>query len=121
MAQAAVTFLELLSLFLTCPMIELDTDVWQSLPQLDVDLAAAARRGGERRRGLAGGARRRDAPGDALELVAGATWSGQFALPATAGDGWIEVRSSAHADAVSRVDFLQRSRLARLEASTGSA
>ncbi len=36
------------------------------------------------------------APGDTIELQAGATFNGPFTLPAKAGSAWIYIRSSAH-------------------------
>jgi hypothetical protein len=63
------------------------------------------------------GALDRAAPGDVLELQAGATYVGPFVLPDKAGEGWITIRSAALAQAVpeeTRVTPAHASLMARI-------
>lgn len=56
-------------------------------------------------------------PGDVIELAAGATYSGNFALPAKTGSGWITVRTSTPDSALApgrRITPAQSSLLAKL-------
>ena len=56
-------------------------------------------------------------PGDAVELKAGAAFTGNFLLPAKAGGGWVHIRSSAHSALPppgTRVSPAEAGRMARI-------
>jgi len=72
-----------------------------SLPQVFIDTTYAPPVGGQVITVNAGGnlqtAINQANPGDIIELQAGATFTGNFTLPAKTGTAWIYIRSSAYA------------------------
>jgi hypothetical protein len=66
----------------------------------------------------------RAAPGDAIALAPGATYTGSFTLPKKSGDGWIVIRSAAPESDVppagQRVDPAQAKLMPKLVSTSGS-
>lgn len=81
-----------------CPAYSQAAGTLPTLPRAQVDTALVAPTGRTLRVASGGNfqaALNQAQPGDAIQLQAGAVFTGPFTLPAKAGDGWITVESSA--------------------------